>query len=103
VGEWPVSIASSRRDRDDGEGRVIGLASGPVVGGVIGQQRILFDLWGDTVNTAARMQATGIPGRIQVSAGTMERVSGRFRFEPRVVDVKGLGRLTTYLLLSSRV
>lgn len=77
----------------------IGLASGPVVGGVIGQQRILFDLWGDTVNTAARMQSTGIPGRIQVSAGTMERASGRFRFEPRVVDVKGLGSLTTYLLL----
>jgi adenylate cyclase len=76
----------------------IGLASGPVVGGVIGQQRILFDLWGDTVNTAARMQATGIPGRIQVSAGTMERVSGRFTFETRVVDVKGLGSLTTYLL-----
>lgn len=77
----------------------IGLASGPVVGGVIGQQRILFDLWGDTVNTAARMQTTGVPARIQVSAGTMERVSGRYSFEPRVVDVKGLGPLTTYLLL----
>ena len=77
----------------------IGLASGPVVGGVIGQRRILFDLWGDTVNTAARMQATGIPGRIQVSAGTRERVSGRLSFESRVVDVKGLGSLTTYLLL----
>ena len=77
----------------------IGLASGPVVGGVIGQRRILFDLWGDPVNPAARMQATGIPGRIQVSAGTRERVSGRLSFESRVVDVKGLGSLTTYLLL----
>jgi adenylate cyclase len=77
----------------------VGLASGPVVGGVIGQQRILFDLWGDTVNTAARMQATGIPGRIQISAGTMERASGRFTFESRVVEVKGLGSLTTYLLV----
>ncbi len=77
----------------------IGLASGPVVGGVIGQQRILFDLWGDTVNTAARMQSTGIPGRIQVSESTMERADGAFEFEARVVDVKGLGPLTTYLLV----
>lgn len=78
----------------------IGVASGPVVGGVIGGQRIVFDVWGDTVNLAARMQATGIPGRIQVAAGTMERVSGPFRFEERVVDVKGLGSLTTFLLVS---
>ena len=77
----------------------VGLASGPVVGGVIGRQRILFDLWGDTVNTAARMQATGIPGRVQVSAATMERLSGDDRFESRLVEVKGLGSLTTYLLL----
>jgi adenylate cyclase len=77
----------------------IGLASGPVVGGVIGQQRILFDLWGDTVNTAARMQATGIPGRIQVSAATMDRLSEGDGFEPRLVEVKGLGSLTTYMLL----
>ena len=77
----------------------IGLASGPVVGGVIGRQRILFDLWGDTVNTAARMQATGIAGRIQVSEATMQRASDRFGFEPREVDVKGLGSLTTYLVV----
>jgi adenylate cyclase len=77
----------------------VGLASGPVVGGVIGRQRILFDLWGDTVNTAARMQATGVPGRVHVSAATMERLSGRDSFESRLVDVKGLGSLTTYLLL----
>ena len=78
----------------------IGLASGPVVGGVIGQQRILFDLWGDTVNTAARMQSSGVPDRIQVSRGTMERTSGQFQFEAREVAVKGLGSLTTYLLVA---
>ena len=78
----------------------IGLASGAVVGGVIGQQRILFDLWGDTVNTAARMQSSGVPGRIQESEGTMERTAGQFEFEARLVDVKGLGSLTTYLLVS---
>jgi adenylate cyclase len=77
----------------------IGLASGPVAGGVIGRQRILFDLWGDTVNTAARMQTTGVPGRIHVSQATMERTGGDFEFEQRVVDVKGLGPLTTYLLV----
>jgi guanylate cyclase len=81
----------------------IGLASGPVVGGVIGQQRILFDLWGDTVNTAARMQSTGVPGRIHVSKGTAERTSGQFEFEAREVDVKGLGSLTTYLLVQRPV
>ncbi|HEX7196175.1 MAG TPA: adenylate/guanylate cyclase domain-containing protein [Candidatus Limnocylindria bacterium] len=79
----------------------IGLASGPVVGGVIGRQRILFDLWGDTVNTAARMQSTGVPGRIQVSQGTRERAIGQVEFEERLVDVKGLGSLTTYLLVRS--
>jgi adenylate cyclase len=78
----------------------IGLASGPVVGGVIGRQRILFDLWGDTVNTAARMQTTGVPGRVHVSRATMERTAGAFEFEQRVVEVKGLGRLTTYLLVA---
>jgi class 3 adenylate cyclase len=77
----------------------IGLASGPVVGGVIGGQRILFDLWGDTVNTAARMQSTGVPGRIQVSQATRDRLGDAFDFEPRVVDVKGLGPLTTHLLV----
>ena len=68
------------------------------MGGVIGHQRILFDLWGDTVNTAARMQTSGIPGRIQVAASTMQLTSALFEFEERVVDVKGLGRLTVYLL-----
>lgn len=77
----------------------IGLASGPAAGGVIGRQRILFDLWGDTVNTAARMQTTGLPGRIHVSQATMDRTGGGFEFEQRVVDVKGLGQLTTYLLV----
>jgi adenylate cyclase len=77
----------------------IGLASGPVVGGVIGRQRILFDLWGDTLNTAARIQSTGVPGRIHVTEGTRQRASGHFEFEERVVDVKGLGSLTTYLVV----
>ena len=77
----------------------IGLASGPVVGGVIGNRRILFDLWGDTVNTAARMQSSGIPGRIQVASSTRDLLGDGWSFEEREpVDVKGLGPMTTYLL-----
>ena len=76
----------------------IGLASGRVVAGVIGQRRFVFDLWGDTVNTAARMESSGIPGRIQVAASTWELLHDRFPFQRREVDVKGLGPMTTYLL-----
>jgi len=77
----------------------VGLASGPAVGGIIGRQRLLFDLWGGTVNTAARMESTGVPGRIQLAASTRDGLGASHRFEARDVDVKGLGRMTTYLLI----
>lgn len=76
----------------------IGIASGPVVGGVIGQRRIFFDLWGDTVNTAARMESSGVPGRIQLAASTRDLLLNTETLEERTVEVKGLGSLTTYLL-----
>jgi len=76
----------------------IGLASGPVAGGVIGRQRILFDVWGDTVNTASRLQSSGLAGRVQVAESTMRLASQRWRFEERLVDVKGLGPLRAYVL-----
>ena len=77
----------------------IGLASGPVVGGVIGQRRILFDLWGDTVNTASRMQSSGVEGRIQVAQSTRDLLRDTHTFEElEPVMVKGLGPMTTYLL-----
>ena len=80
----------------------IGLASGPVVGGVIGQRRILFDLWGDTVNTASRMQSSGVPGRIHVAQSTRSLLGDAYAFEEREpVEVKGLGPMTTYLLAES--
>ena len=80
----------------------IGLASGPLVGGVIGRQRILFDLWGDTVNIASRMQSSGVPGRIHVTQSTRSLLSDAYAFEEREpVDVKGLGPMTTYLLAES--
>jgi guanylate cyclase len=77
----------------------VGLASGRVVGGVIGRRRILFDLWGDTVNTAWRMQAAGMPDRIQVAPTTLALLRDRYAFEEREpIDVKGIGPMTTYLL-----
>jgi adenylate cyclase len=77
----------------------IGLASGSVAGGVIGEQRLLFDLWGDPVNEASRMESTGEPGHIQLSESTRRLLpeDGR-RFEPRQVEVKGMGQMHTYLL-----
>jgi len=76
----------------------VGLASGRVVGGVIGTRRILFDLWGDTVNTAARMESSGVPGRIHLAASTRSLLTGPEAFEERQIEIKGLGSMTTYLV-----
>ena len=81
----------------------IGIASGPAVGGVIGRQRILFDLWGETVNMASRMESTGLPGRIQVAESTMQRASPACAFVERVVEVKGMGRVRAHLLDDARM
>ncbi len=78
----------------------IGINSGPVIAGVIGRQKFIYDLWGDTVNLASRMESHGIAGAIQVSEATYRRLSETFRFEERgLIDVKGKGRLAAYLLL----
>jgi adenylate cyclase len=76
----------------------IGVASGPVVGGVIGQRRFLFDLWGDTVNLASRLESSGLPGGIQISAATRELLGDDVEVERREIEVKGLGRLVAYLV-----
>ena len=81
----------------------IGIHVGPAIAGVIGSSRFLYDLWGDTVNTASRMESHGLPGRIQVSEAVRDRLAGRYRFEPReAVDIKGKGRMTTWLLVGPR-
>ena len=77
----------------------IGINSGPVVGGVIGKKKFVFDLWGDAVNIASRMESQGIPGEIQVSAATYELLKEHFVLHSRgAIPVKGKGEMTTWLL-----
>jgi class 3 adenylate cyclase len=78
----------------------IGLGTGPLIAGVIGNQKLSYDIWGDTVNVASRMESTGIPGRIQVTEAVAESASDNFQFEERgMVDVKGRGEMRTYLVV----
>lgn len=77
----------------------IGINSGPVVGGVIGTHKFQYDIWGDTVNTAARMESHGVPGRIHVSASTYLLIRDQFVLEPRgPIDVKGKGTMETWFV-----
>ena len=81
----------------------IGVHSGPVIAGVIGKRKYAYDLWGDTVNTTARMESHGIAGQIQVSRETCQRLSSRFELAPRgLIEVKGKGEMSTWLLLSEK-
>lgn len=79
----------------------IGINSGPVVAGIIGTHKFSYDLWGDTVNTASRMESEGVPGEIQVSAAAEILLRGKgFACEPRgTIDVKGKGEMDTFLLV----
>lgn len=93
---------------NDFEGRRIrlrmGVNSGPVVAGIIGRHKFSYDLWGDVVNTASRMESGGIPGHIQVSAPTYELIKDRFVCDPRgPIAVKGKGEMDAYILVSRRV
>ena len=87
----------------DGLQMRFGLHTGPVVAGVIGKRKFSYDIWGDTVNIASRMETSGDVDDIQVSEAVYMRLKDRFRFEPRgSIPIKGKGPLETYLLLGSR-
>lgn len=96
---------ASEVGRDDAARRLgvefrIGMHTGPVVAGVIGTKKFIYDIWGDTVNVASRMESTGVPGRIQVTGAVERRLRDRFVLASRgEIEVKGKGRMETFFLV----
>jgi class 3 adenylate cyclase len=81
----------------------VGLQIGPAVAGIIGLKKFIYDIWGDTVNTASRLEAHGVPGRIQVTSETADRLAAGYLIEPRgAVDIKGKGSIETSFLVARR-
>ena len=79
----------------------IGIHTGPITAGVIGTHKFVYDVWGDTVNTASRMESQSLPGRIQLSAATRAALGDRFNLERRgIIEVKGKGMMETYFLIT---
>ena len=81
----------------------IGINAGPIVAGIVGSSKFAYDVWGDTVNVASRLESTSEPGRIHVAADLADRLADRFVFEPRgAVDLKGKGARETCFLVGRR-
>jgi class 3 adenylate cyclase len=81
----------------------VGIHTGPVVAGVIGTKKFIYDLWGDTVNVASRMESHGTPGKIQTTSEVYQRLKNAFYFEPRgKIEVKGKGLMETYFIIGPK-
>ena len=81
----------------------IGVNTGSVVAGVIGTKKFIYDLWGDTVNVASRMESSGLPSHIQLTETTYQQLSKRYIIEERgLVQIKGKGRMQTYCLMGKK-
>ncbi|WP_377194276.1 adenylate/guanylate cyclase domain-containing protein [Ruegeria meonggei] len=103
LSDLALEMRDALADLVDPKGRAvpfrIGIASGPVVAGVVGRQKFFYDVWGDAVNMAARMEQTGEPGQIQVTSDVHERLKNRFIFVERgLIEVRGKGMTRTWLL-----
>jgi adenylate cyclase len=108
VAEMALAVREEVPRHRDPDGRPlavrIGIDTGPVVAGVIGRRKFSYDLWGDTVNTASRMESGGVEGCIQVTERTYRRLCDCYRFERRgPVQVKGKGTLDTWFLVARAV
>jgi guanylate cyclase len=102
MAEFALAIRDIVAERDFGGHRIelrIGMHSGPVVAGIIGQAKFSYDLWGDTVNTASRLETFGVPGEIHISRTTRDLIADEFECERRgMVALKGKGETETWFL-----
>ena len=98
-----IDVATQESDRIADIRLRVGVHSGPVIGGVIGHRKFAFDIWGETVNIASRLESQGILGRVQVSAATWRKVEDLFEAEHRgPVRLRGYGPMETYMVVGRR-